>query len=84
MSDILGRALRRIAIEWQRREVSAARRALAESAQEARDAETQADESARLAQVDAMRVRVARAMEAHCASMLHEAEADLDAMRRDA
>jgi ubiquinone biosynthesis protein UbiJ len=83
MNGILGRVLRHIALQWQRREVSAVRRALSEVAEEARAAEAQAEESARLAEVDAMRVRVSRGMESHYAARLREAEADLAEMRRD-
>ena len=84
LGDVFRRALRRIAIEGQRREVGAARRALSEAAQEAHEAEAQAEESARLAQVDALRVRVSRGMETHYAAMLRKAEADLAAMLREA
>jgi hypothetical protein len=84
MNDVLKRALRRLAIELLRREVSEARRALAQAAEEARAAEAQAEESARLAFVDALRVRVSRGMESHWASRLREAEADLGVLQKDA
>jgi hypothetical protein len=82
MNDVLKRALRRLAIELLRREVSEARRALAQVAEEARAAEAQAEESRRMAFVDALRVRVSRGMESHWAARLRKAEADLQALQR--